>query len=618
LVNVTRSNEIYLFGNYYPIIGAVSSKLVQRWATKQVTGDYTKDSEKDTSSIVFGDNHKGIGIKDMDEIKDAGRVYWSTCGIDYPGHTTLPPLATACANPGTTAPAVTIEYVNEQYVAFGTDLRKWVNASAAFGTSLHTLLGVPTDAIVHKSKLYFACTTDFERFDGTNYVHGVTLSGGAKTGILFVEWDEKLFMLSNTGQLSYTVDEGVTWVNSALSNLGTGMYTSLFLSDYSGVQIMLGTKFGPYVLDYDSAKWIYTGFSVPEQDYACKGATAWRGIGYVPVGMGVYQYNTSGDTATILPMGPDRDYGLPGDYRGNIIKLLPEHNALYALVSPVIDLQNMYLSGPFDSVTFYNNTGYSTLLKWTGEGWKVVWASESIAVASNCAAITTADSTYRLWFGADNKMYYIPLRVDLQNPVELDDFPYGAKSENIWPWFDANNAVIDKLGFKVTAYTERLTATEYVKLYYALDYADGAWQLLTNTTYTDGQIDSNGETYFTLASDAGLSFKSIQFKAELFRGSNTLLSPDLRWLRLDYMKLLPARWSYRVVIDATKDYRHKRKSTLLAALQTAAEQKTLGDFAFRTFEGTTDTHKVKCNSMAGPEKEGKLKEGQFAIDLIEL
>ena len=29
---------------------------------------------------------------------------------------------------------------------------------------------------------------------------------------VLMEWDEKLFALDDTGQLRYTVDEGVTWV----------------------------------------------------------------------------------------------------------------------------------------------------------------------------------------------------------------------------------------------------------------------------------------------------------------------------------------------------------------------------------------------------------------------
>jgi hypothetical protein len=217
----------------------------------------------------------------------------------------------------------------------------------------------------------------------------------------------------------------------------------------------------------------------------------------------------------------------------------------------------------------------------------------------------------------ESKVWYIPLQSVLQNPLEIPTYTAQAEGEHIWGWFDADNAVVDKAGINVTASVERASSTEYVEIYYGVDY-DDSWIKLSNTTFTDGNIDVSGETSFTFASGAGIHFKALRFKAVLKRGSTTTLYPDLRWLRLDYLKIPDASYLYSFIIDCSHDYRHKRASTLLANLKTSADTKTLGDFIYRDFDGSADTHKVKILSMSGPETGGKLKEGQFRISLLEV
>lgn len=153
MANVHRATEISLFDVFYPIIGPVRPSLASIWPEKLVTGDYTKDSELLKSVWVMQDATEGIGIKDMVEEKDAKRCWWSTCELGYRGHLLLPALATDCGNGAVADPAVIIEYSNEEYVAFGTSMRKWVEGTAAWSANLVTLAGTPTDALVHKSKL---------------------------------------------------------------------------------------------------------------------------------------------------------------------------------------------------------------------------------------------------------------------------------------------------------------------------------------------------------------------------------------------------------------------------------------------------------------------------------
>ncbi|MCH8200284.1 MAG: hypothetical protein IIB85_00005 [Chloroflexi bacterium] len=52
-------------------------------------------------------------------------------------------------------------------------------------------------------------------------------------------------------------------------------------------------------------------------------------------------------------------------------------------------------------------------------------------------------------------------------------------------------------------------------------------------------------------------------------GTTKTKSPDSRWLRLSYLKLLPTRWAFKVRIDCAKNYRHKSARTLLDKLKAA-------------------------------------------------
>tara|TARA_Y100000310_G_scaffold320373_1_gene376764 strand:- start:1367 stop:3238 length:1872 start_codon:yes stop_codon:yes gene_type:complete len=621
MATVFRPREVSLFDTFYPIVGPVQPLLASQWADKQVTGDYTKDSELTTSSYIVADQRGGIGIKDMVEADDATRCWWSTCEIGYKGHILLPTLVTDCGNDTDADPTIFVEYVNELYVAFGVSIRKWVDGTSAWGNSLVTLSEIPTDGKVHKSNLYYACGADFERYDGSTWTDGTTLSGSAQPAKFLVEWDGKLFKLDNDGQLAYSSNEGVSWTNSALSTLPTGYFTALFLyRDVSGdVIIYLGTKQGVYALDYTNAKWIETELTLPFHDYACQGATWWRDASYIPSGMAIYRYVTS-NPATVSLMGLDQDYGMPASYTGSIRVLLPGHNALYALVDATSALtQELYpaspLAGNYGDVQIYDNEGHSAVMKWDSNGWGVVYLSEAAATPITSGVICTADDYYRLWFAMDGKVFYVPLQTTIQNPLEVTSFDFGASGVHITPWFDADNAVIDKLATRIIAYATDTSSTEHVTIYYGLDYDDDTWTLLTNTAFTNGQINSDGETGFALASGAGLNFKAIRFKAELARGSTTTASPDLRWLRLSYIKLLDVRWGFTVKLDCSHNYRFQTSQTLLTALKTALEAQTLGVFSFKD-GNSTESHRVRITQINGVEVGGKKNKGQYEIMLV--
>tara|TARA_Y100000310_G_scaffold73192_1_gene69365 strand:+ start:310 stop:2175 length:1866 start_codon:yes stop_codon:yes gene_type:complete len=619
MANVFRPHEVSLFDEFYPIMGPVQPRNAAQFAEKITFGDVGKDSEQIRSSWIISDQRGGIGVKDMDERRDADRVWWSTSWISTKGHLTLPILATDATNPTGADATALIEYNNQMYAVFGKDLRRRIEGSNSWSSTLGTLAAVPTDALVHKSKLYFACGDDFNRYDGT------TLTTSAQPCRYLVEWDDKLYMLDNTGQMDFTMDEGVTFVTDALSILPSGSFTSLFKYRDAGgaVIIYLGTKEGLYAHDNGQTSWVETRLPLPYHDFNCRGAAWWRQWAFISSGMAVYQLEaTSGE---ITPMGLDRDQGVPQEYAGNIVKLLAGHNFLYALIDATSTVARDIFGavqggGEFGGGGLWNgvmpaNTGFSYVARWDGYGWSVVALSTSADTAILTGALATAEDEYRIWYGMNNTVHYVPLPTTLDNPVLVSTSKFAASSVHISPWFDHDNEVETKLAAELTGFYEDMSDDEYITLEYGLDGDDDTWTLMTNSSFPDGQIDQNGEFIFEFADGAGVAFKSMRFRESLYRGSTNTNAPDRRWLRLSYVPLLVPKWAFSVRVDCRRNYRFRKARALANGLEAALASQTMGNFNFMN-QGASENHRVRLVDMPGAVIGGRRKEGVYDLSLV--
>ncbi len=626
---VHRSQEISLFGGYYPIEGVVRTVLASKFADKVVTGDISKESEVIRSSWIIKDQRGGIGVKDMDEDLHLDRVWWSTSHLNTDGHLTLPVLTTDATNPSTNAPfRVGVEYNNQFFAVFGAKLYRRTEVDGAWSSSLGTLVGgAPTDAIVHKGKIYFACGTDFNRYDGTTLTNGAAL-GSAQACRYFTEWHDNLYALDNTGQLDFSVDEGVTWITDAFSSKPSGYFTSMFNyhdgSSPPQIIIYVGTKEGLLSHDNGSTAFRETELRYPFNNFAGK-SEWWRESSYITSGMQVYQYRTSGQGASIFEMGLDQNDGMPEEFVGHITKLLAGHNAMYAFVDATssVDTRDLFGAegdgGLWDGVMADPNEGYSTIFRWggSGSGWSVVYQGPATGKPVLEGIIATADNENRLWFGIEETVKYAPLPTALENPSEVSTSEFAAASENKTGWFDNNESVETKLAAEITGFFTDMSEDEFIKIYYGTDYDDNDdnLTLLTNDDFPDGQIDANGEVSFVLADGAGVAFKAIRFKEDLARGSTNTNSPDRRWLRLSFVPLLDVKWGFSVRVDCTKNYRRRNKKGLVEGLKTALKTQTMGVFQFRD-GNSTETHRVRIADMEAAEIGGKKHEGIFDLTLI--
>ena len=275
---VVATNEISLNGVYYPITRPVRSTLASIYPSKIVIGDTSKDSQLRSSIIAWSDWRGGIGINRM-EGGEANRAWYSTCQLRYKNHLVLPGLATESSTPSHSLTDATIGAINtlsSEVYAFwngstseSPKLFKYNNTNDSWGSALtQSATDQVTDSVVFTDSggtTYLV----FAHYDvnGSGYTYssnGSSWTTDATDTKYVTVWDERLWGISNVGQLWYATSIG-TEVNDAVLPLPDGSITKLFVArNAMGVPIIYAaTTKGLYAHNADNAMWEDTQMDFP-------------------------------------------------------------------------------------------------------------------------------------------------------------------------------------------------------------------------------------------------------------------------------------------------------------------------------------------------------------------
>ena len=572
-------------GVRYPLIGPVQLSLISLYPEKLVIGDVSKDSQPTASVVAWNDWQGGIGLERMTERDPANRAWWSTCSLNFKNHLLLPPLATITAASGV-AGSFTIgaigELASEIYVAFGTAVRKYDRLADSWGATLTTLPAVATDALSFRlggvDYLAFAHTDGYTyTSDGTTWVNDTTDTK------LLVFWDQRLWGLSNTGQLWRSTAIGAE-TNDSTVPLPAGYFNSLFSARNAAGTIILycATRVGLYAHDATNAKWEVTSFDLPNHPDNGLGGIKWRDASYNSAGLAIYSIVNGANTAVVELVGPDRDHGLPTAQQGTIVKLAGTHAYLLALVdgateAAAVNMFDGFALGLHEPAVIVEDTGYSSLLGWTERGWEVRWLSASGTAAATAIYVSGAYDRYRVWWGHNRRIYWMDLPIGIVNPDQVTTYTFALSGEHITPWLVPDAKDVDAIALALLAELQRATSTETVVVDYAINYA---------TTWTNlGTITTNGLTTYLFPSSAtptGTAFLAIRFRLTLARGSTNTTSPDVVSLTFVYRKKLKPRWGAEFTLDLRGEYLGKSPRQLQDALVTATESNVLVEFTFHT------------------------------------
>ena len=658
--SVVESNEIYLNGVYYPTTKPVRSVLASLYPAKVVIGDTTKDSQLRSSVISWSDWRGGIGINRMEGAGDVNSAWYSTAQLRYKNHLVLPGFSKASAIPShgfTDAKIGAINtYGDEVYAAWNgstsAGIFKYNNTGNSWGSALNSPSDPVTDSVVFTdadgdSYLVFAhydaSGSNYTHYDGTDWV----TASAAKATKFLTTWDDRLWGISNEGQLWYATAID-TEVNDAQLPTPSGSVTGLFVArNAAGIpNIYAATTEGLFMHNADHARFEETQMAFPIHAENGKGTTRWRDSVYIPSGLGVYKYINGSNSAVITVVGPDRDDGLPSDKRGAIRMMAGSHNELLAgidaTVAPLtisstsISYQSSQSQIGYETV-MEADAGYSSIVGYNEMGWETKWLSGNQGKGLDSMHVSSSyDEKYRVWWGHDDAVWFMNLPPSIVNPSELADFQYAETAIHETPWFNAGQSEVDKLALKLRIEAQDLTydassntdapLDEFVVVEYAVDY-DETYLPAVNKLDSNTMGASSGIYPYSFADDSGnpvgKDFRAIKFKLTLYRNAaevtnrELLNTPDVVSLSLEWRKKITAKWGHQVELDLTNDYKGNTPQDLREKLVTAIESTSLVEFTFRDDGGGTRNYYVDVTSATGLEFTGYDERGNTMITVTE-
>lgn len=628
---VINKNEVFLNGKYYPISEPVRQVLASIYPAKVTIGDTTRDSQLRTSVISWSDFRGGIGVDSMEGAKDVDRAWFSTCTLRYKKHLVLP--AKPSEGQGNTAAiGETIDVIQEfnenLYCIYSNrKIFQFLSGNDGFSAAVqhsgddYVLPGIASDAIEVRmgGNLYFVIATGV----GYSYSNNLTTWTDDATNAQYLAfWNDKLWGIDSTGQLWYASSLG-TEVNDAKLPLPDDHVTDLFVArNSSGDPILYAmTKKGLYAHDSTNALWVETQLALPFHKENGKGSVRWRDSVYIPAGLGIYKYINGTNSAVVSIMGPDKDDGLPKEYRGTIRELLGTHNDLIALVDGTLapGTRDLFTAEETNgSSVIDDSTGVSSILGYNDMGWEVKWASDTAGQAITAGYVTDVGSSlsttkgYRIYWahtvGGNGTLYYMQLQSDVINPNEIVDYSYAGSGILETPWYNADQSEVDKLAIKLKVETGDCTATQTIKVEYAIDG--------TASYTTMGTITTNGTTPYSFGSNIGTTFRSIRFKITL-GSSDRLLSPDLLSLTLEWRKKLETKFGWSVNLDISKGYKGTSPKAMRSNILTAIETNTLLEFTFKDDSTTARNYYVDVIQAQGIDHTAYDERGNTTLVLAE-
>ena len=624
-----RAEEIYINGFRYPVTGPVRRFLASRPTPRFVLGEDHAGAHQDISRVKWDDWRGGIGIERMDPSRDIARAWWSTCHLRQKRHLTLGALATITATSGVAGSwsvgAIT-DYANAIYAVFGVDVRSYTAGTNSWGSTLRTLPGDATSSLSNfrlNDVLYLA----FAYTSGYDYYNGTSWATSGTDAVYLVYWEDRLWGIDSTGQLWWattpgteTNDAQLPLVNSAVTNLFTARGPS------GRTVIYASTTNGLWMHDADNVEFIRTELELPYHPDNGLGAVTWRDGAFISAGLGIYKYVHGTVAATIQPVGPDRDHGLPSDYRGRIRKLIPTLNELIALVdatsastvTTIFDNDDTPGMGEVISP----DAGRSALLGWDGQGWQVVWTSDAATLPVTVAHVANAYNDYRIWWAQNQRVYWMTLDRDIVNPTQISDKSYAASATHETPWFDADEEHIVKTAVVICTHTVTANANETIAVRYRLNDDDSS----ANQTAV-GTITAAGHNEYILPSvtnRAGVAWRSIKFVLDFVRGSTTTNTPDLDRLEFYFVRKEEIRWGVSAtVVIPTEGYGLQSAEVLHENLFAAAASGIMVEVTWRDRDaddaGTVNPYNYYMHlvGFTGTEATGNDFSGEFQIVAVE-
>jgi hypothetical protein len=524
---------------------------------------------------------------------------------------------------GTREVSAGVDYNSTLYVAFAEKIRYWLEGATMVGRPSELTYGdldsAATDGaslrIGDTDWLVFCSGSQYIRYDGTTWSIKTGDGSTLPEAKYLTVWDGRLWALDTDNTLWVTADLTAAndgWAKKAQMPVLFGEVSALdtFFNADEAEKVVATTKTGLWIYDDANDKWFRTRLSFPHHTHGGRGHVLYQGDFYLTAGVDAYRFTG----ATVIPVGLNRDNGLPADYRGTIDCLADAFNWLMAgMNGAIVESETDLSTAPsgYDTTVFGDSAGLAAIFAWTGTGWFTFWTSGTAGSQIQWMKMSPAGGTNRLWFGANQELNYIPLPQGVFNPLEEPGWEFGPSGYFETPWFDAGWAELDKLALEVKARAEQITTDETITLKYAIDEAQ-TWTTLGTLS------GSTNEDTFEFDNAAGIVFRNIRFRGELARGTDTTKTPVFRFAALKFLRLLDPLFGYNLTVDLSQPYSGRSPWEMLVAIKATLAKKTLVDFEFRRAGESILSGKIKPSQAHASTYTGIEEGGRFELALVEV
>ena len=590
---------------YYKITGPVKRGIVSKYAPKVVLGDYSKDSRDRLSVVTWNDVSGGIGKKHTRTPEDVNKMQLGG-PVWAPGNMVL--------NPGQQSidatPASQITAIGDLNVSgtrtllaawnAGLNIYKYDSGGDSWGSSLKTLPDAATDAInvvMPNGTEYLVFATYDSGGSGYTYTSdGASFTDDTTDTQFLAFWDDRLWGISHSGQLWFATTIG-TETTVAKLNLPDGYVTNLFVGpDATGEPIIYAaTKVGLYAYDSPNDRFVKTGLVFPEHPDGGKGAITWNGAIYITAGLSMFQYSPR--TGQVFPVGLDRLESLVGISAINIKSIVRLQSTSYFIFASLTSGTGIYA---FDGSAWF---------QWSGDG--------------DLIFVSNAYGSYRIWQddSSNDALYFNQLPTSRVDSRQNTSFVYGSTGFFLMPWFDAGENDANKLAVRLHVEVEGASADEKVTVFYRLNYSNQTNAFIGFTTLKE--ITSDGVTTISFPDDGtskeGLTFRAIQFRLSLARGSTTTATPNVKALTMEYRKKLTPKEGFQVELDLRDIFNGRDAKTQGDEIVTAAALNPLLEFTYRPDDASNEqyTSYVDIENYSWEESTGTDWGRKVSLTLVE-
>ena len=612
--------SLYLDGKLFEV-DATQHSLIASFVNKTTFGDPKYDSDPLVSAKIYTSFLGGIGIERAKEAQDDQRYWIGGLDTRRPFQTTLAPKVH--------------EWEHSANIAFLGMRASTVYAATA--TTLHTgspdmgisaSLGAIAAAPVYrgweyKGKLYIPQSSGYQTYDGSS----ISAQNTTVKAICFCEWDDKLYALCSDHTLRRTQD-GSSWTTMYTLNTSlTLRRLVLYMDGAANDTLYIITTQGIYGWDEENSRVVTTRMGhLPRQSDNGYGAAMWRQGEdlFVSAGLEIYRWTISG----VAPFsGPSADQGLPYEYRGRIVDLIPEHSGLYALIQGMNGPGEEYVAVDFFDVGQVSQgeiqttvtQGKNIVLVYNGHGWHPVQIPATSGVPSWFVIVETTDD-YLLCWSVDEKLFSISLGRPILNPRErilANQGDFASVGTMELSQFDADMFMYDKLSSHIEIYFSSFELnTVNFELEYRTESSD--WTPIIHS-FTQGLniIPLNVETIDgAFPFGRGFTWRWIQFRWTM-RTSNSRYSPVLESFSHKFIRIPLKQRAFTFQINFRGDYHGNRPvEEAINDLETMINAKQF--VRMETSALPNQSYRVYISGATGAGLSGNDPRGYYSLTLAQV